>query len=958
MVALAFFIRFRAQLRRTRPELVSRLENAAAQAVQDAGGTLSRDRRLLRASFSTDSLGFWLDMLVCIERLLALTDARAADLYGYSLLIGGGTPDVPEALCRFLSGYGGAGGGVFLDGAAQAALAPYASIDAAEMRGTNGGGGLFRLLRLRVFEPAAAAATAREELLLRLREQAGRAFTQGRRALLIDGTLFAGKRDALYRLCAEIAGDFPPLFVRFGAQSSGGLTALADAWSVSSLVQGMDGAAEFDRLGGFLFRERLRDSLSPFVERKARRFCRLLFTLYSGAARRKGRAPVIIIENLHLAEERAAGILREAYQSALLSDTAPARQANVNPARGMLTLGTYGAEMSRPGLLAWQPIFPEDSILPLAGEGGTNTASAQSFVLPPAASQMLPIDLWQVAYACSLLGRYFPPVCFLPLFAEERKKPAMISRAWALLAEIGVIDTPLDPRPWPPDFDRRAEAALGKQAEQVRALVRGRLLDWVERRQLHPTFRLLSILAGLGGIETIDDQLILKAMVSDLANGTAEGFEAEMHSGAGFLRMLANRERRGVIRYVFTLMRALLAGTEQDIRAACIKPPECAAFPVLKTQLLVYTAACQISMRDAAAALETVKAAILLSQGKNRLCLAHCYRLFSLTSLARQKPGEALAYLGFAIDNAERSGDSREAGISACFQAALQFLVGNVSQAALLAQKARAWALAAACPEWADRARFFEGRFAFETGAYPEAMEIFDRLRTDPDGERTDEKERLFAAWAYRTQVYHQNPSRKKPVETSRDADIFEIEAACIAGNYHKAAELSTAAVRPAAGDTFLFTEQPDWSSGFAQCELLYFSPAELWERLITVYRSLSLCRLSPSGGEEARCRMQRILRSDTRTGSDDSPESGRNPESGRSPEIDPLDAFYYYVWYCILEQTGAGQIDMNTAVSMAYKRLQSRAGKIDDNETRRRFLSQPYWNKALNRAAKEFKLL
>ena len=936
MVVMAFFLRFRAQLRRTRPELVSRLENAAVQAVLNSGGKITGERRLLRASFDQKSLGFWLDMLVCIESLMSITNAEGADLYGYTLLIGSGLPESPEALCRFLAGCG-RGGGVFLDGAARTALAPYALIDEASVRGRERGGrqgGFFRLKGVRVFERAAQYGGAQTELLLRLREKAEKAFVQGRRrGLLVAGTPFAGKRDTLYRFCAEIAGDFPPLFFRFG---SGALNALADAWSVSALVQDMDEAEEFDRLGGFLFQERLRDAVPAFVERKGRRFCRLLFKLYLGAAKRKGRSPLVIIENIHLAEETAeaaaADIVIEAYKAAV-----PVEAPYGHYTQGLLVLGTCGEEASEELLLKWKPVFPD--YIAYNAERETHTAALTPQALPP--------ELWQIAYALSLLGRYFPPNCFLPLFAEERKNPAMISRALSLLAALGVIDTPLDSRPWLPGFDRMAEAALGDKAEQVRALVRSRLLDWVERRQLNPCFRLLSILAALGGFEHIDDQLILKAMISDLVNGTAEGFEAAMQTDAGFLKTLASRERSGAIRYIFNTMRALFAGNERDIRAACTKPPpECARFPVLKTQLLVNTAACQVSMREHGPALETVKAAILLSQGKNRFCLAHSYRLFSLTSLARQKSGEALDYLGFAIDKAEKSGDSREAGISSCYLAAVQFLVGNVSRAGMLAQKAHACSLAAGCPEWADRARFFEGRLAFETGAYQNALEIFDRLRKAPDGELTAEKERLFAAWAYRTQVYHQNPSRKKPAETNPDTDIFEIEAARIAGNYHKAAELSALAVNASLAENFLYTEQPDWSSGFAQCELLYFSPGELWDRLICVYRSLSLCRLSPADGEEARHIMQQILRSD------------RKSESERSWEMDPLDAFYYYVWYCVLEQTGAGQVDMNTAISMAYKRLQSRAGKIDDSETRRQCLSRPYWNKALSLAAKEFKLL
>jgi hypothetical protein len=77
-----------------------------------------------------------------------------------------------------------------------------------------------------------------------------------------------------------------------------------------------------------------------------------------------------------------------------------------------------------------------------------------------------------------------------------------------------------------------------------------------------------------------------------------------------------------------------------------------------------------------------------------------------------------------------------------------------------------------------------------------------------------------------------------------------------------------------------------------------------------------------------------------------------------RLAEMDPGDAFYFYAWYQVLERSGAAQSDMNTALSMAFKRLQRRASRIDDIETRKTFLSQPRWNGALSLAAKEYKLI
>jgi hypothetical protein len=554
----------------------------------------------------------------------------------------------------------------------------------------------------------------------------------------------------------------------------------------------------------------------------------------------------------------------------------------------------------------------------------------------------MPVELWEIACAFSLFGRYLPASLLLQLFEEEGKNPAMVSRALDMLSAMGLIDTLQENRVWTDDFITQAETTLGERTEQVRSLVRSRLLAWVEQRKLSSCFRFLVILADLGGREYLSDLLILKALISDLVNGTASG--AEQAQSSGLLEKLAGPERAAALRHIFTSTRALLTGSAGAINTVFRDlPPDCKALPVFKAQVLTNLAAYHLGQRNNAAALETVKAAILLRQGKDSPCLAQSYRLFSLVSLNRQQTGEAIDYLDFAMDHAEKSGNYYELGVSAYFAAAVQFLFGNVSRALQFARKAQKQALAAGCPEWADRSRFLEGRLVFETGYYRKALDMFENIRKEPMGTAASaetEKGRLLAAWIYRARIYEQNPLSPRPEEGGLDAALFELEAAYLAGNYHKTVELAGAFTSPHSTDNFLYTEQPDWRSGFAQCELLYFSPSDLWDRIVCVYHSLALCRISATGGTEAIYNMQRLLKNE------------------QLSEMDPWDAFYYYAWYRILERTGANQVDMNTAVSVAFKRLQRRASRIDDVEIRREFLFQPRWNSALSLAAKEFKLI
>jgi hypothetical protein len=148
--------------------------------------------------------------------------------------------------------------------------------------------------------------------------------------------------------------------------------------------------------------------------------------------------------------------------------------------------------------------------------------------------------------------------------------------------------------------------------------------------------------------------------------------------------------------------------------------------------------------------------------------------------------------------------------------------------------------------------------------------------------------------------------------------------------------------------ENFFFTEQPDWRSGFFQCEYAFQSEEKPGTRLVQIYKSMAQCALNPS--MEARTeilgRMQRFMRDEL------------------LPDTDPNDAIYFYAWYRMLRDSGnyksalSSQVDLNTVVSMAFKRLQRRAGKIDEPEIKHAFLNLPRWNSALQQAAREYRLI
>ncbi|GHU92230.1 hypothetical protein FACS189479_00500 [Spirochaetia bacterium] len=948
MIRVLFSLRFKSQLRRTRPELIGGLEKFIVRNIEAAGGIPGNEHRLLTASFDENALGIWLDILILIEGTLKALNEAAADLYGYTLVIGRDIPEEEgEGLCRRLAGgelriEGPAAGlpegdgrlpgestiGVWCDPTVQQALGYYVYFEKPRIgqadKSDEPAGEYLRFAGIKSFSKLYSNAYPMRETIVK-------ALGQGKsRNMLLLGAPYSGKRDGLYRHCAELLGETPPLIVRFGA---GGrfLSPLADAYSskVREFIVNSGAALEIlqelDRLDGALFRDRLRSEISGFMARTAFRFFLLLLETYAEAMAKVNLSPVLVLENIHRAENGVAQLFMDIWTAL------PGR-------KNLLVFGTAdigpdsigGAVPAEERIKDWDQIFPR--VLRL--EAGNQAA------LLPEMSR----DLWEILYALHLLGRYFPGALLSSLLEEEGKNPVMISRALEMLGCLGVVDLLDDPLPRIRNCHIRAERVLGERKEKAQALVRNRLLAWVNSRRISPCFALLEAFADLGnnwgGMSRAQgDELVLKGISSDLVNGTYARIEQVIK--AGNLEKIIGSERVFTVLYLFRTYKALLHGDEGEIRDVFAALPAAdQMYPAYKAQVLVNVTAWHLGSRDVASALETVKEAVLLSQERSWSGLAQSYRLFALVNLLKQQTGETVDYVTFAVENAEKTGNVDELGVSSYYAAVAQYLFGNLSKAERLIAQAEIQSAEAGRSEWTDRARFLRGKLAFDLGRYPDARSIFEDILKNPAGLMSPAKEGLLDAWVYRALVYIENPLIDKPQGGGPDADLFEIEASYLAGDFGRTIELSDRLAAAVPQDSFLYTEQPDWRSGFAQCELLLLPQREFWDRMISAYHSLALCRVSKAGGEAAAQNMQRILRDE------------------RLSEMDPNDAFYFYAWYRVLEESRSPQVDMNTAVSMAFKRLQRRASRIDDVEIRRAYLSQPRWNNALSLAAKEYKLI
>ncbi|MDR1565728.1 MAG: hypothetical protein LBS48_00405 [Treponema sp.] len=929
MVQTLFFLRFRSQLRRTRPELAAALEGSFTQAVSAAGGRFQGGKRVVSAFFDENRIGFWLDMVMFLEGLLGSLEQAGPELSGHALILG---PEVPqeetERFCRELAKSGvWKHTGIWCAREFRNRLEPFARFDNIQ--------GKYQ-------ELASIGVSGLQGEKFPYRERIERALAQGKeKNTLLLGPEFMGKRDGLYRYCTFLTGGIPPLLIRFGP--SGGLACFADALRPgirdflsgalkeaspaggTRLFQGGGSLEELESLGSILFKERLREEISFSAAAAGRCFLQILLQAYYVAA--GNRRAVIILEDLPAGMGNAAALFRDVWSALENRDRFLIF--------GICQVPAGDAGVSGEGFKDWGGVFPR--ILKFTSDD-----------FPVRNQITMPSCLWETSYSIFLLGLFFPPWLLPRLFEEEGLNPKLPEKALELLLQWGVIDSPGDPRPRVRDFMSLAEKALGDRKDAVRSFVRNRLLAWVNSNRLNPCLRLLKVLSDLGGKG--DDALVLRALRGDIGNGTCKGIEDAL--AGGYFDRLAGADNAPSLRWVYLTLSALVHGTEQEIREAFDNPAPSGPdglFPALQAQIQANLAIFYLGKGEGGAARERVKQAMLLNQPAKDGAIP-AYRLFSLVSLSQERLDDAIEYITFAMEQSEKAREFEELAKAAYFAAGIHFLYGNLSKAERLAFKAESAALDLGRPEWADKARFLKGRFRFEAGAYGEALEIFESLA----GNAAGEKERTIRAWVYRARVFLKASgfaasirTLRKPDSPNYDALLFMAEAAFLAGDYQEAASLAEALLglpgeSGNGGGDFLFTEQPDWQNGFAQCETILVPARLLKPRLALVYLAMARGRLAlpgdPGGGLVKR--MQRLTREELLS------------------DGDPYDVFCYYGYYRLLQGTGADRVDMGTVVSMAFKRLQRRASRIDDSKTRQDYISLNRWNNALSLAAKEYKLI
>jgi tetratricopeptide (TPR) repeat protein len=916
--------------------VLSFLEKAITEQAEASGAKVRHERRFIVASFDEDLTALALNLLLLIEKIQNILAMVASDIYGWKTIIfreNMGSTAVPSSDFFNFSSInieGGTGEENIMDG-----IWCHTSL-CGELEQFIQFGEPLR------FDSKASAIYAEDFVPIQsikpvkkldcgfpLRKKIiplleGKKFEN----CLIAAPAFSGKSESVEFYAVQgsekpepgFQNDFPPLIIRFGEESAG-LACFPASLSVElkNLLSVHVSAPEMDHLLSFckiINRQFLCRQISSYLFENAQVFFNTLLCHYFKIAAGLKKRPLILVENIQSAMPQAAKIFFSAF----------------NAVDGKNAATVLGTSITKEIPIEWRHLFKHIFTI----------QSSDAIPQSPVPVPELPKALWEIAYMVCLLRKYFPYNELEILFYEEGRNEIFLERAFSMLEEYGITCSKADPKIIFPGFENTAAGILGNRAIFIQNIISRRLCAWVSDGRLKITFDLILALDELG--KDIDDRLLLNSIINDVSNGTF--FLLKKNIKTGMFDRICGKERAASLRFIFETLKVLIFGNEKDVKNvfASIEGKwkgQKTQIPLYQAEECFITALYRLGINDKIAALEAAKKSVMLSQDDPKSAsLSRVYRIMALVNLSNGRLSDMMDYITFASDNAIKNSDHDEMTLSGYYASGVQYLFGNISKASRFINLSKKSASVSGRMEWLARSTFFEGRIMFETGNYAKALSIFEVLLKEMNEKAETKAYQTISAWIYRCKIYLNAVPSGDIARHNIDFLLFEIEACYFAGDYKTAISKAALFMEHIPGPAFQFVEQPDWSSGFSGIEFILFDKKDFLVRFATAYRCLSICLADKTNAAEAIHDMEYLMRNERFNGSD------------------PNNPFLFYAYFQMLEEVGAPEVDKNTAISMAFKCLQSRASRIDDLDIKRNFLNLPFWNRSLYQRAKDYKLI
>lgn len=896
MIILSFYIRYQTQLRRTRPMILQNLNNALLDIFKESGAKLITSTKSISASYDEAVIAFRLDIVSAIESLSEAVKKAAPELFGYSLAIYSDTNEVQTRLFQTFSKSSNKSY-VWCDETAYQHLSPYFLFDTAQ---ETDSGPWYAISGIQDIPEA----PAHPDSIKQLDEDTGP-------CTAVLGPEGSGKRNLISRYIKNKYGnELAPFIIRYGVggtHCSCFTDALPDTFIQSIKKEQPDLYRSFE----YIHRNRLRSESPSSILDDCEKIMKQAVDSYLQSSASESRVPVLVLEDIHAADAWVRDL------SLRLSE----RLLKEKKARLFISSSEE------------QAIDPWHNL------------DVQTVKLHPSKNQYfhfeeqyknLSSDFWELSYTLYKAQPFFPRTEALSLLCEEGKNSKTVSNAIAVLAELGLISSVDNPYPRHPAFEEYAEKRLGKRIDILIAFLRRRLMHRIHNHEYSASYAFLRSLKTLGGSAAED--IVLDAVYKDVVDGTYRELMDDIQNGR--FALMVGTSSYSVLAHLIHCTKTLYHADCASIRTiANTHDPEVAHNSSLYAYIMTNRGALLLSAMDHKVAASALKEAIVVLQSRiEAKGLARAYRIFALMHLSKQKVSDAIEYIFFAMDAAERSKDISEKTLCSYFSAQMQFIFGNISKAENLAARCESYALEWGQASWAAKARFLQGRFRFETGRYRDAAHIFAGL----SALAPEEARPLVKAWLFRSMLYNGDTIALSDLPETTDSSLFKLEAACFSSTESEDLIIDLDSVPVKQNEAFfIFTDQADWRSGYAQCELLLFPSFDVINRLESALYSLLLCRRNQEGDRESALRrMEYLLRDE------------------RIPEADPHDSVYYYAFFKVMEENTTSEVDKNTILNMALKKSQQRSGRIESSEAMHAYNELHYWPRSILYAAKKNNLI
>jgi tetratricopeptide (TPR) repeat protein len=924
MVGVAFLLKFYHQIKRTRPEVFAFVEDAIAEQAAASGAKIQFERSFFLVSFNENSLAPALDLLLLVEKIQETMASVSKDIYGWTLAIF--REMAREELPRLFRSFPLSAEICSPDKNEISSIWCHTSLHGdleqfmqfgEPLRSVEGSHPLpaegFSLLHsIKPIDKPDMRFSLHEKIVAVLRNNE-------KENCLIVAPSFSGKSESVEFWARQI---FPPLIIRFGPETAG-LACFSAALNkeIGELLGAHIPALEMENLlslRGIIDRHFLHSQVFSYLFENTQMFFTALLSGYFKVAENLKKNPVIILENMHNTAAVTA-ITAKVFFTAF--KTVSGKPVTI-----------LGTSRTRKIPAEWSGLFSRVFTIDFPH-------------IPPSSAKIipgLPSALWEIVYVLCLFKKYFPCNDLQIFFYEEGKSEIFLERALFMLEQYGIVRSKQDPVLLFPDLEEIAGRLLGERRRTIQNIIGNRLCERVSRKQLKVSFDLIVVLHELE--KDIDNIMLLNAIINDVTSGVFDCIEKNIKTGE--FERICGSDRAVSLRRIFETLKVLFSGNEENIKQVFTAVEKEGShqeteIPLYLAEEYSIKALYRLGMNDKTASLEAVKKSVLLGRNdSNEESLSQVFRIMALVNLSSGQFSDAMDYIAFAAENAEKTGSHGELAINGYYAASIYYLFGNISKAKRFIDISKKSAVAAGQVDWKEKGDFFDARLAFETGNYAKALTLFEDLLDKIDKDSRKDACKTISAWIYRCKIYTGTASAGESPAHSLDLSLFEIEACYFKGDYKNAIKKVDMLIKNIPGPTFQFSERPDWLSGFTGIEFLLFEKRDFFVRFAMAYRNLSACRADKKNIEKAIQSMEHLMRNE------------------RFNMSDPNAPFFFYAYYRVLEEADAPEVDKNTAISMAFNRLQSRASKIDDLDTKRDFLKHSFWNQALFQTAKEHKLI